>query len=412
MRFAVRLPALLSIALSARLVAAQDGGALTLDAALARTLQQNPDVRIARLRADSSRAEVRIARAYANPTLAVAPNNPWQYSIAAPLDVGPQRTYRIRTANDGVLASQHDARDSERMIRFAVRAAFFDLLLADTLRSIAREQRDIFRDLLAADSARVRAGDMPERNLVKSELELAKSEADLLKSDAAVRAARLALQSTMGVTRPDTGLRVSGSLILRPLAAIAALPTAFFSPDDSRIARRADVQAARSRTQASEDSRSFASALLIPVPELMLVQQRDDPFPNGQHYALGVGVQLPAWNWFSGERERASVSLQQSRLAEERVRVQAVTEIISALDQLRATEQLAKKFDAGLLEKARSSLETARYAYSAGAISYIEFLDAVRTYGEIRAAAATSAHDYWVSAYAAVRALDNEEAKP
>ena len=60
----------------------------------------------------------------------------------------------------------------------------------------------------------------------------------------------------------------------------------------------------------------------------------------------------------------------------------------------------------------RTALETARFAYSAGAISYVELLDAVRTYGEIRADAATAGHDYWVSAYAVTRALDREVVQP
>jgi cobalt-zinc-cadmium efflux system outer membrane protein len=411
MRSAVRFPALIAIVLSARLLAAQSADPLTLDEALARALKQNPDLRIARLRVDSSRAEVRIARAYSNPTLSVAPNNPWQYSVSAPLDVGPQRTYRVRAAADGALASAHDTHDTERTVRFAVRAAFFDLLLADTIRAITREQHNVFRDLLTADSARVGAGDIPERNLLKSELELAKSDADLSRADAAVRAARLALQLAMGTERPDTGLRVVGSLIMRPRDPVAALPTAFYGPDDSTIARRPDVQAARVRTQASEDARRFARSLLVPVPELMLVQQRDEPFANGQHYAVGVGAQLPVWNWFAGERERADASVEQSRVMEARTRVQATTEIAAALDQLHAAEQLARKLDAGLLEKARVSLETARFAYSSGAISYVEFLDAVHTDTQIRADAATAAHDYWVSAYAVVRAIGTEEVK-
>ena len=380
--------------------------ALTLDQVLARALQENLDVRLARLRADSSRAEVRIARSYANPALAITPNNPWQYSIAAPFDVGPQRTYRVRTANDGAAAAGHDVRDTERQVRFAIRSAFYDLILADTIRAITREQHDMFRDLLAADSARVRAGDIPERNLVKSELELAKADADLSRADAGVRAARIALQATMGVAQLDTGFRVRGSLATRPLPALTAAFT------DSSVAHRPDVRAAQVRTQASEDSRRFATSLLVPVPGLLLVQQRDEPFPNGQHYAFGISAQLPVWNWFSGERDRADASVKQSRVSEERVRVQAYAEVTSAFDQFRAAELLAQKLNGAMLAKARAALETARFAYSAGAISYVDLLDAVRTYGEIRADAATAGHDYWVSAYAVARALDQEVVQP
>ncbi len=409
-----------------RLACAQEnaGGrrALTLQAVLDRAMKENPDVRLARLRADSSRAEVRIARSYANPEVAITPNNPWQYSVAAPFDIGPQRTYRVRTANDGVQAAAHDIRDAERIVRFAVCSAFYDLILADSMRAFTREQHDIFRDLLVADSNRVRAGDIPERNLVKSELELAKADADLSRADATVRAARLALQAAMGVARADTGFGVTGSLTMRPIPALAAalddssiahrpdIPTAAL--DDSAIANRSDVRAAQVRTLASEDSRRFAGALLVPVPGLLLVQQRDEPFPNGQHYALGISAQLPVWNWFSGERERADASVQQSRVTEERVRVQAYAEVTAAVDQFRSAEQLARKLDAGLMDKARGALETARFAYSAGAISYVELLDAVRTYGEIRADAATAGHDYWVSAYAVARALDREVVQP
>lgn len=407
MRFPARYCAFFSLAaccaqaLVAQSVAPQRDG-LTLDQAVARALQENPDVRLARLRVDSSRAEIRIARSYANPSLAITPNNPWQYSVAAPFDVGPQRTYRVRTAADGADAAGHDARDTERQVRFAVRAAFYDLVLADTIRAITREQHDIFRDLLVADSARVRAGDIPERNLVKSELELAKADADLSRADASVRAARVALQAVIGVANIDTSFRVRGSLVPRALPALAAGAT------DSLIAQRPDVRAAQTRTRASDDARRLATSLLVPVPGLLLVQQRDEPFPNGQHYALGISAQLPIWNWFSGERQRADASLKQSQVSEERVRVQAAAEVAAAFDQFHSAELLAQKLNAAMLDKARAALETARFAYSSGAISYLDLLDAVRTYGEVRADAATAGHDYWVSAYAVARALDQE----
>jgi outer membrane protein, heavy metal efflux system len=398
------------ISTPARPLAAQAGAIsqqpLTLDQVLARALRENPDVRLARLRADSSKAEVRIARSYANPELAITPNNPWQYSVAAPFDVGPQRTYRVRTADDGLQASAHDVRDAERIMRFTVRSAFYDLVLADSMRELTREQHDIFRDVLAADSASVRAGNIPERNLVKSELELAKADADLSRANASVRAARLALQAAMGIAHPDTGFRVSGTLAMRPIPALSV------SLNDSTVSLRSDVKAAELRTQASVDAKKFATSLLVPVPGLLLVQQRDEPFPNGQHYAFGISAEIPVWNWFSGERERADASVKASHVAEEQIRVQAYTEVATAIDEFRAAEQLALRFDAGLLTKARSAFETARFAYTAGAISYVDFLDAVRTYGEIRADAVTAGHDYWVSAYAVSRALDREVVQP
>jgi cobalt-zinc-cadmium efflux system outer membrane protein len=318
--------------------------------------------------------------------------------VLAPLDIGPQRLFRVRSSRAGADASVFDLADGRRQLRFLVQQAFFDLMLADSLREVTRDERNLFRDLLAADSARVRAGDAPARNVGKSELELAKAEAALTQAGALARAQRLALQALMGVRRPDTTFQVSGSMSVQPIPALDTFVV------DSLLSARPDIVAARRRVDASEDARRYAVAELLPVPGLGLVQQRAEPFPNGQHYALGVSVQLPVWNWFSGERSRAAASVDQSVVNEEKTRLAARTEIVTALDQFQAAAELAQRFDAGLLDKARRALNDARFAYDAGAIAYVDLLDAVRTYGQVRADALTAAHDYWVRAFAVSRA--------
>ena len=73
---------------------------------------------------------------------------------------------------------------------------------------------------------------------------------------------------------------------------------------------------------------------------------------------------------------------------------------------------LATRLDDRTIAKARAALETARYAYAAGAISYVELLDAIRSDGQLRADAATAAHDYLVGAALVVRALGRETVTP
>jgi cobalt-zinc-cadmium efflux system outer membrane protein len=402
---------LFSIALSGALLATAAAPALKaqqalgLDEVLAIALRENRDLAAAHARTAAARADLTAARAYPNPSLSVAPGNPFQYSAAVPVDVGPRRTFRVRSASAGADAANFDRADTERQLRFSVRQAFFDLLLADSLQEVTRGERDIFADLLRADSARVRAGDAPARNLAKSELELARAEAALLQASADVRAARLALQALMGVARPDTGFRVSGSLSPHPLPALDAVVVDSVLLD-SVMARRPDIGAAQSRTRASEAARHFATAQLLPVPQLALVHQAAEPFPNGRKYALGVSLEVPVWNWFSGDRGRAAASLAEARASEEQMRLMARADIATALDQFRSAAERARRFDAELLAKARGALDDARYAYHAGAISYVDLLDAVHTYGQVRADAFTAAHAYWIRAYALVRAAN------
>src|SRR5690349_3020537 len=169
----------------------------TLGQVLDVALLRNPDLLQARLRVDSAHGERRIAGALPNPTYLGIPGNPYQYAVSLPIDLTPERLYRIRAARLGEAATALDRRDVIRLVTFNVQQAFYDLLLADAQRATAREQRDIFTRLLAADSVRLRAGDIPQRDVVKTALEVARAEGALARDEVAVHGARLALQALM-----------------------------------------------------------------------------------------------------------------------------------------------------------------------------------------------------------------------
>ncbi|HEX4602318.1 MAG TPA: TolC family protein [Gemmatimonadales bacterium] len=368
-------------------------------------LEHNPDIRQARLRVDSAHGERRIARALPNPIYTGIPGTPYQYSMALPIDLTPERLFRTRAARHGEDATAFGRSDVIRQVVFTVRQGFYDLLLADAQRAIALEQRDIFQQLLRADSTRLRAGDIPERDLVKSELELARAEATLTRADASVRAARLALQALMGVVVPDTAFTVSGTLAGAPQLTVpldSLLPLA--------LARRPDLAAAREGVDQSRSLKALATASLFPVPTVSVVYQRDPfqasarPFQtSGLQYAFGVAVPIPLLYWNGGERQRATASLAAAEVAVERTRVQIESDVAVAVGGFRSARVLAERYQAGLLQKSAAALETSRFAYQQGAISLLELLDAIRTWGDTRSEYSSAVHDYWLAAYALTR---------
>jgi cobalt-zinc-cadmium efflux system outer membrane protein len=362
----------------------------------------NPDVVLARLREDSARGEQRIARALPAISVAAIPQVPYQYSISAPIDVGPQRVYRTRAASSALLAAQVDIDDVQRQVVYAVRQAFYDLLLAQAQRDIARERQDIFGQVLASDSARLKSGDIPELNVARSELEFARAESDLTRADAATHSARLALQLILGVRQPDTAFTVTGALTFKPVTL----------PEDSLVAlaseNRPDLRAARVRIDQSRALLDLSAATLFPTPAVSLVYQNGVPFGNGSNYALGVGFSLPLLYWNGGERERARAGVVAANVAARRTEAQAANDVQTALDAYRAARGLAERYESGLLAKAQHALDMARYAYRTGATSLLDLLDAVRTYADTRSEYNTALHDYWVSAYAIDRAVGKD----
>ncbi|HZH80907.1 MAG TPA: TolC family protein [Gemmatimonadales bacterium] len=374
-------------------------GSPTLHDVLEIALRRNPDIVQAKLRVDSAHGERRIARALPNPTYVGIPGNPYQYSIALPLDLSPERLYRTRAARQGEAATQAGRRDAMRQVVFNVRQGFYDLLLADAQRQIALEQRDIVRQLLSADSVRLRAGDIPERDLVRSELEFARAEAALTRADASVRAARLALQALMGVTDPDTGFTVTGEL-----QAVPALTEPLGSLLPLALTNRPDIAAAQEQVDQSRSLKALATAGLFPVPLVSVVYQ-NAPFESGLRYAFGIAVPVPLFYWNGGERQRANAGLLSAEVTVQRTRVQIESDVAVALANFRSARVLAERYQAGLLEKSATALGTTRFAYQNGAASLLELLDAIRTYGDTRSEYYGAVHDSWVAAYGLSRAV-------
>ena len=371
--------------------------ALTLEAAIRTALGDNADVLVARLRVDSAHAEQRIASAYPNPMFTATPSNPTQYAVQLPVDLAA-RSFRVKVAQRGESAARFDADDTRRQIVFAVRQAFYDALLADSLRTLADDQADTFRRLLGADSALLRNGSIAERDVVTTRLQLAHAMAVVSRAVVQQHATRLALETLVGSTRPDTSLHITGHLTYRPIDingdSVLALA----------LARRPDLLAASDRFAQSSAAQSLARATLVPIPLIGAVYQPAAPFGSGKHVAPSFGLTVPVLNVFGGERARAAAGKAAAHVAMDRARMQIRSDVAAALDGYATARELADRYACGLLADAAGALEAARYAYQRGASGLPDLLEAVRAYADARSDYLTTVHDYWVSIFALERA--------
>lgn len=370
------------------------GHPVTLREAIDSALRHNVDLGASRSAADSARSETKIARAWPNPTLATIPNTPFQYSATLPLDVGPQRSLRVEASRLGADAARADLGETNRQVILAVQRAFYDVLLADAKATVVQGRRDVVRQVVSADSARVRAGDLPVRALLRSQLELLRTEADLARAGIDRKVTRLTLQGLMGAEVNDTSLRVEGTMGYRELVSGPRIVR------DTAISARPDVQATRIREAQSGAAQRLARLQVLPVPQLSYVRQFNAPFESGHYYAFGVGFELPVLNRYTGQRERADASHEMAGFARRRVEAQARREIQFAIVEFDAQRDLVLRYEAGVVGTMRENVDAARYAYQRGSTSLLELLDALRTQQDMLTDYNQALHDYWLAAFA------------
>ena len=375
---------------------------ITLDDALRHALTASPDLAIAAATLDSARAEQRVARAFPNPILAATPNSPYQYSATVPLDVTPQRYYRVKAASLGADATASDRKDAQRQLTAAVGQAFLDALLAQERLRLAVDRQNAVAEILRGDSLRFETGDVPAQALARSEVELVRALADVSRAGADVRAARLELQARAGYEHPDTALAAAGELDFVPIA------VRLDSLRDLALKQRPDLLASRERIRQAGAAAGSARALLIPTPELAYVRQRTSPFDNGHYYAFGLAFELPSFNLYRGQRDRAEASSRVANENERRVIAQVERDVVAAAANLDEKRILVERYRGGLLTKVDGSVEAVRYAYARGAATLLEVLDAVQTQQEVRADYLLALHDYSAAVYALAAATGSD----
>jgi cobalt-zinc-cadmium efflux system outer membrane protein len=373
---------------------------LTLAGAIDSALRRSPDLLVSRSAGDSARAELRIARALPNPQIAAVPNTPFQYSATIALDIGPQRTSRTRVAALAIDAATADTRDLQRQVSLNVARLYEDVLLADARRRLTLGRRDILRQLVAADSSRVRAGDLPERALIRSQIELIKGDADVARAGVDAETSRLGLEIQMGDARLDTARVLADSLTYRDIDFDERADHVLVLTES-----RPDVVAARVREAQSEAAEHLAASLRVPVPQLSYVQQFGGPFQTGRYSAFGIGFELPIVNAYGGQRDRAAASRIAAQGNVQRASSLAARDAIAALAEFRAQRGLVRRYESGVISKVSQNVEAPRYAYARGAAPLLEVLDALRAQQDVLTDYYTALHDYWVSVHGVRAAL-------
>ena len=179
MRFSLTL--LFLIVMAAVSARGQQGGPLTLDAALQMGERQNLDLVAARARRAIALAGIRIAGERPNPTVTfgVLRDSPHEFvTVDQPLELGGKRGRRIELARQEGMLTDVEIATLERQVRRSVREAFFALALA---RGVSQQKADALKlaqRLHGIAKERFDAGDVAELEVVQADLEVSRADAE------------------------------------------------------------------------------------------------------------------------------------------------------------------------------------------------------------------------------------------
>lgn len=364
-------------------------------------LRHNPQILNARAAIDGAEADVLTAGARPNAVMSVNGSgiDKSQYSsnmklnavdtivrIDQPFERGNKRDLRLAKAGDLNQAALWDLQETIRQERLRVVSAWLDLRVAEQRTQLA--DANLAQSERVADKARLRfkTGDLSGADLGRIESDTARLQADaqMARRDRARASALLA--SLLGQVMQNQLISTRGDW-----------PPLMSHPDAEKIMnelsdKRPDVQAARARLAAAKQSIELARAQRTRDITVGLQYERNNPTVVN---SVGAGVAIPLFtgNNFEGDIRRSMAEMTQAEIVMLQTERNARTEtklLIRELDEangrLRSLQDMA-------LQSARRTDKAADVAYSRGAMSTFEYLDAKRSLRQAEIDATTARAD-------------------
>lgn len=361
---------------------------LTIDDVVARVLARNLSVEAAKHRLEAARAERIAARLRPNPTLTVgaedvkvsgptAAGELYEVSttVSQPIELGDKRQRRRDVAELTVAVAEVQVADALHQRLVEAKRAFYEAVLARDALARARTIRDSYDQLVGSTQSRFDAGDVAEGELIKARLERARADVAVAQAGLGLRQTIIRLLDLLG--EPDFGSEreVVGDLTVPPappdLAELRGI-AGRERPSVVAAERSADLAAHRlalERSKAVPDVSPFLGYRRVGENNTVL---------------FGISIPLPLTDRNQAAIARAVAEEKGAQTEAAQQRHRALADVESAWAAWQTARSRVAAVESDLLSQAGESLEIARAAYRDGAIGLLEYLEAQRSFADVR----------------------------
>lgn len=353
--------------------------AQAIDDALAR----NPALAAARARVEQARAQVVIAGALADPTLAfdVAGQssafnprsaNGSDQSAGVTLPFPGKRGLRRTVATADLRAAEFNLTQMRQLIASQAVQAYDAILVALRHRDDLQQNKNLAADFVNKTQARFMAGTVARVDVVKAKTDLAQAENDLITNERAIATARATLNRILG-RMGGAPIETTDTLeVPAPIASIEAL-------EKAAEASRPEIQSFQAQLEGARAASKLAREFWAPDLSVSLTRNAPDGAPTTYTSAVGFGIPVFFRQHQHGELAAARYRQEELTANLADIRAQVGLDVQTAYASASTALRQAVFIRDQLLPEAREVYRVASVSYGLGGASALDLLDAKRT---------------------------------
>lgn len=289
--------------------------------------------------------------------------------IDQPIERGNKRDLRLSVADALLQANRADESDSLRQQTLFARQAYYDLKACEEKSRLADESAQLAHQVSSKADLRLKAGDLSAADAARIRTDALKADSEATQARIDLRRARLVLAQLLAMENDAPHLVAAD-----PWPKLDALPKA-----DANIENRPDVAAARQRLEAAE--RAVALAKAQQVRDLTIGAQAERVPDDRPNTTYGFGISIPLFTGYDyrGEIRHAYTDRDVAEDELARIRANAMAEQEEAAYETEHLSKRARNLRDEALPAARKAYAAIVLAFSHGAASTLDVIDARRS---------------------------------
>ncbi|MFZ1219603.1 MAG: TolC family protein [Chthoniobacterales bacterium] len=398
-------------------------GAITLDAAFARTLEKNPEIVQARIALEQAAGRRLVLRSNALPDLRIQglagvqggkraddpPVQPFAFArgfFTQPLFDAAIPASRRRGDIEVLIAQQRlNVAIVEQL--HTVQVAFYSALYNNSLHSLGEAQRQRLTQNVSTQAERYRAGQTNRAGFVSAQLLERELEPHLQEVERGYEGALLTLATVMGNTgsQPDLTVRPDGPLEFAPVNYDLASETSV------ALSRRADLQLARLLVRAAAEDQRIIEAKYYPVLAATIsgtfipvtIQTSNNGSASSNNTLSSEGAAGVAFTWrvvdngkVGGQVARQRAIREMNEISLRQLETNTTLELKRISNNLHAIERRWKSLNAAVAA-AEQNVNVIQRTLEEGLSSQLEFRNAESSLLETKSALLSAAYQQKVA---------------
>jgi len=363
----------------------------SLEAVLNFALTRNPTVASAESTIDQNRGQQVAAYTYLNPSVSANSGigkmrdlglfdpavrervTEFNLSVGQPIEWPSKRAARQRASEAGVAAASAGLAETQLNLIADVKIAFYDLLLAQRALVLAQQNLATVEDVDKAVRTRVRLGESPQFEAIRSGVEVLKANQSLTRAANRVRVNRVMLDTLTAGSLGST-YAIDGHMHrVGPGFGIDILT-------ERALTQHPTIVRLRKAVEQADHSLEFERQARVPNITIGGSYWREI---GREAFTGGVSFPTPVWDRRQGEIISAFGSKRKGEAEFLRARNELIRNVSQHFQDAKTTADMIEVYEKGLLKQADEALRIAKFSFQQGASSLLEVLDAQRVQRQI-----------------------------